>query len=472
MMPDVLLWLGVEKIDYLLSMSNEKFNAITRFGIRVGQRRDLPDSMVPASAHVEISAKIASGYHSEVVNTDEVLSYLRTLPAIRERCGKVFELAVRDQCKHFQLHLEKLPACVDLVHQVILNNYPDFGAIPYHSRWRHFDQADVDELAGSWKCDPVEKARRMIDLAFVSVLLDAGAGNNWKYLDERQREIIRSEGLASASFAMFKAGSFSSDVAAPCRVNSAGLHHLTLATLAKGFQVGKHNPMVGLEGRYGVLRRLGSALDAHPTYFGEEVPRPGNLVDYVLRHADKQTNRVSISVLWKAVIEGLQSIWPDSASAVRSGDMWFYSPLKEIGKPGSDLVPYHKLSQWLTYSLLEPLEALGIKFDDMNLLTGLAEYRNGGLFVDAGVITPREKLDGTEFHPGSELIVEWRALTIILLDQVADLLRAKLKMTPEQLPLAKVLQGGTWAAGRELAKKLRPETSSSPIPVRSDGTVF
>lgn len=51
------------------------------------------------------------------------------------------------------------------------------------------------------------------------------------------------------------------------------------------------------------------------------------------------------------------------------------------GKPGSDLVPFHKLSQWLMYSLLEPFEQAGIFFDDKDKLTGLAEYRQASVFV-------------------------------------------------------------------------------------------
>ena len=54
--------------------------------------------------------------------------------------------------------------------------------------------------------------------------------------------------------------------------------------------------------------------------------------------------------------------------------------------PLASYVPFHKLAQWLTYSLLDPLESFGIKFMDKWLLTGLAEYRNGGLLIDAGVL--------------------------------------------------------------------------------------
>jgi hypothetical protein len=182
---------------------------------------------------------------------------------------------------------------------------------------------------------------------------------------------------------------------------------------------------------------------------------------------------VSITVLWRAVIEGFESIWPENSAGVRRGDVWTYSRLKEIGKPGSDLIPFHKLSQWLTYSLLEPLTRLGLVFTELDLLTGLAEYRNGGLFVDHGVLAVKDaRTMGMAFDVGSELMVEWRALTVILLDKCAADVRKKLNLTVEELPLASVLQGGTWAAGRVIAKEKRPDTGASSIRVRSDGTVF
>ena len=76
------------------------------------------------------------------------------------------------------------------------------------------------------------------------------------------------------------------------------------------------------------------------------------------------------------------------------------------------------------------------------------------------------------FHDaGSELVVEWRALTVCCLDELWDLFCAKLNTTRQQFPLAKLLQGGTWAAGRIVAAEKRPNRSA-PIQVRSDGTVF
>jgi hypothetical protein len=380
-------------------------------------------------------------------------------------------MAQKNKLRHFTLDLSKMPACVDFVLDVTRANYPDVNNIPYHSRWRHFNTADVNDLAASWSCDRVERARRMVDLATVSVLCDAGAGDAWKYIDSRGHETNRSEGLAYASFDMFAEGLFSSDAAVPCRVNAHGIKALTLKAFLKGFQANeKTNPLLGAKTRYELILRLGDALFAHPEFFGQEVARPGHIVDYVLKHV--VDSKVSIRVLWTALAEGLESIWRKNLAGVKRGDVWVYSPLKQIGQAGSDMIPFHKLSQWLAYSLLEPIEALGVTFTELHLMTGLAEYRNGGLFIDMDVITPREAIiPGREYDAGSELIVEWRALTVCLLDIVGKTACEKLGMTPEQLPLAKILQGGTWAAGRVVAAKKR-ENKGPPIKVRSDGTVF
>jgi len=135
-------------------------------------------------------------------------------------------------------------------------------------------------------------------------------------------------------------------------------------------------------------------------------------------------------------------------------------------------VPFHKLSQWLAYSLIEPLEEAGFRVDHVDALTGLAEYRNGGLMIDSGLLEPLDPgLLSRALPVDAEPVVEWRALTVALLDRIADGVRARLGLSPEALPLAKVLEGGTWAAGRRLAEARRAG-GAPPLHIESDGTVF
>jgi hypothetical protein len=135
-------------------------------------------------------------------------------------------------------------------------------------------------------------------------------------------------------------------------------------------------------------------------------------------------------------------------------------------------VPFHKLSQWLVYSLIEPLADAGFNVTDIDGLTGLAEYRNGGLFLDCGIIVPRdETLLRQRLDPSSEAVVEWRALTVALLDRLAVGVRGGLGKSAAEFPLAKVLEGGSWAAGREIAAERRPD-GAAPLTIVSDGTLF
>lgn len=166
-------------------------------------------------------------------------------------------------------------------------------------------------------------------------------------------------------------------------------------------------------------------------------------------------------------------MWPMQPNGVLRGDIWAHSKLKLDGKPGSDLVPFHKLTQWLVYSLIEALDyTLGLKVTGVSALTALPEYRNGGLLLDVGAINLKDpSWMKQEVNVGTELIVEWRALTVVLMDMIAVELRKRLNLSEEALPLASVLEGGTWHAGREIAKSLRAD-GSPPIHVRLDGTVF
>ncbi len=70
LMPDVLVWLGIDRIARLISMSSEKYDAITGAGITVDERVEIPPESIPADAWVEIEAKRAAGYYSSREQAD------------------------------------------------------------------------------------------------------------------------------------------------------------------------------------------------------------------------------------------------------------------------------------------------------------------------------------------------------------------------------------------------------------------
>ncbi|KAF5323038.1 hypothetical protein D9611_009392 [Ephemerocybe angulata] len=435
-----------------------------------------------------------------IVPLSEKAAYLRTLPAIRERCGRVHELATQGKLQYFDYHPEREDAAVELCLDIIKRKYgADEGfatRIPPHGRWRHLDAGAprVQDLLQAWTSsaapiDTQEQARRTIDLFIASVLLDAGAGNVWKY-DEKEtgQTFNRSEGLGVASFRMFEQGFFSGVEGQPHRVDAAGLAKITTERVGEAMQVTEENPMVGIDGRTALLYKLGEALKASPEYFGKD-GRPGNLVDFLQAHLRTDENGATVlplAALWYALIDGLSTIWPSRIvlADLPLGDVW---PCPALGasvgenlQESDDLVPFHKLTQWLTYSLIEVFEkVLKWKIAGVEDMTGLPEYRNGGLLVDLGILTLKEnalpidpKSGLPHAAPSHPAIVEWRAMTVIELDRLAAGIRKALNVTEEQLSLAQILESATWNGGREIAKQKRPETCGPPIEIDSDGTVF
>lgn len=401
------------------------------------------------------------------------VAYLRSPVAIRDRCGQLFALGCEDRLSHFCLRLTELGRVADYVIEVMGEQYPDLQ-IPFHSRWRHFEAGGVSRLAQLDRVlsgfTPIEKAQAKFDLVIISVLLDAGAGERWQYYEQETGQVFRrSEGLAVASFRMFCQGAFSSN-SYGYRVDAQGLQGLTEEVLAAGFQVGSENPLVGVAGRWELLQSLGRTLRGASHLFGDENPRPGQMVNYLL--AQSSNGQVAAETVLSAVLVGLGDIWPGRVeiAGINLGDVWPHSALS--GDVGAGLVPFHKLSQWLSYSLLEPLQELGLEITELDALTGLPEYRNGGLCLDLGLLQAKYPAVLQQPHSaGSEVIVEWRALTLILLDRIAGAVREKLGMSAEELPLVKILQGGTWSAGRRIAAQLRAG-GVPPIQLESDGTVF
>ncbi len=411
-----------------------------------------------------------------VAATDKDALSLLTAEAVRSRAQTMLDVGLRDGLTHFHIDLDRMEATADAVLATIRKSYPSLE-IPFHARWRHFvvdgvDRWGLQATLLSW-ADRAARARAEVDLAIVSVLLDAGAGSAWRYKDVLTgREIGRSEGLALASLDMFAAGAFSARADDPLRVDADVIARLSQATLAKGFQVSGTNMLLGLDGRADLLRRLGKLVSERKGVFGRaDTPRPGGLFDHLAARAKNDT--IEAPKILSEVLIQLGPIWPSrlTLAGVALGDCWKH-PAIRTDDATTGLVPLHKLSQWLTYSLIEPLQRAGLKVTDIDGLTGLAEYRNGGLFVDLGVLALRDSVDADRAHEvGSHLVVEWRALTIALLDQLAEMIRKRLDRTATSLPLASLLEGGTWAAGRAAAFERRAD-GSPPIKVISDGTVF
>ena len=313
---------------------------------------------------------------------------LHDAAAVRERCGMVYRWVANSRSPHFTLDESRLTAVASYVADVTRDAYPDLK-IPYHSRWRHFSAGGVDrwgELRRGGDTDALERARIAVDLATVSVLLDAGAGSAWRYHDHKtglashvRRDCGCQPGYVRRGPLLLRRGP--SLARRSCR---ACAHRCRGA--GAPFQVDSDDPLVGLEQRSALLRRLGAAMAERPDLYGHTPARPGNLIDYLLTIADLPPH---FSIVRACDIAG-EPVVDLAIPGSRSMDLPSAMPAGIppcARKTRTDrIVPFHKLSQWLTYSLLEPLEAAGLGVERLDGLTALPEYRNGGLLVDLGVI--------------------------------------------------------------------------------------
>jgi len=217
-----------------------------------------------------------------------------------------------------------------------------------------------------------------------------------------------------------------------------------------------------------------------------------------MKTTTSDASTLDILVFWDILQKLLIPIWPQDRTVVGGqalGDAWPLSTLKTQASSSSTdddndesifIQPFHKLTQWLAYSLMVPFtRILSLSWKNTSALTALPEYRNGGLFVDLGVLTLKPASlqrgiaaasgggDGSglpAFAAGDDVVVEWRAMTLVLVDKLYKLVLQR--MDGVELSMAQLLEAGTWKAGREVAKEKRPETKSSPIVILSDGTVF
>jgi hypothetical protein len=388
----------------------------------------------------------------------------------------MLQLAREDALEDWQLNLQHMPATAAFVAEVIRERYPQLDP-PLHARWRHFVFAGHDLgqalLASRQWPDVAARARAAFDLAITSVLLDAGAGPGWHYHDAITGWVAtRSEGLALASLRWFAAGGLSNDPNDALRADAHTLRSLDANALQDAFQISDTNPLAGAAGRAQLLNRLGATIERRPDLFALlDSPRPGGLFDVLARRADH--GRLPAATILEVLLEAFGPIWQSRPllDGIALGDCWPH-PALHGNSPCEHFVPLHKLSQWLAYSLIEPLQSAGIEVHSLDDLTGLAEYRNGGLFVDMGVLVPRAADAWTRsYEIDSPFVVAWRSLTVALLDELAPLVRQRLGATESAFPLAKLLEGGTWAAGRRVAGERRSE-GGPPFHIISDGTVF
>jgi hypothetical protein len=459
LMPDVLHWLGVRKIHRLVSMSNMKYDAITKSGIEVGERVNIPDELIPGRRPVEMDAKMAAGYFTPGAVPDAERSSrpraggwmtagriragplpagdlaaaaLRTTHAVRERCGQcstgparplgLVHASTTASCatpppKWPTPPAAATPSCTSRSTAAGATSRPAASTARPNSRscWATCGAGARPRHGRPHRRQRAARCRRRRRLE----VRRAGTGQTF----------TRSEGLGVASFHAFTAGMFSSDKLRPAAGRCRRACAVWSPTTSPSLPGHENNPLVGLDGRAVLLRRLGEVMADQPEVFGTN-GRPAGIFDLMVADEGGIAHTADVDahdILSQILLSSLSAIWPlgHSIGGVPLGDVWRHDAVRGEG-PSDGWVPFHKLSQWLTYSLLEPFHWSGVKVRGLDKLTGLPEYRNGGLLLDTGVLQLRDpKPARTVWHPGDEIIVEWRALTVSLLDELAHGVRER-----------------------------------------------
>ena len=449
---------------------------------------------------------------------------------IRARCAGVVAAVEQGVSPSFKLNRDALPPLADRLAALTRKRFPDL-VVPLRSRWRdleghgrsgkaELDQRLVDRL-------PNEAARVQVDMIVVSCLLNGGAGANWVYAESAGVSIAalpqaapedllalldkaaskqptpaaetqdpsssatlaspatpaatyrQSEGLAVACFRAFMAGAFSSQAGDPQRADASALRHVDAAALRAIFQSSPSNPVVGLDARAAMLARLGHALqDEAARDSARGLPaqaRPGLLFDRITAYGSCLD--VTATEVLGHVLRVFAPVWPagSKVQGLPAGDVWPHLWAGSTISNGQQdrttdgWVPFHQLAQAITISLLEPLSWAGVRVTGVDALTALAGGHSAGLLIDAGVITPRDpRLLTRTWKPQDELVVEWRALAVVLSDELAVLVRQRLGLSAVQLPMPSFMEACTEAAGREAAKSVRPDGTPA-VRLEGDG---
>ena len=501
LMPDVVHWLGLKRIDRFVSMSDMKHDALTSQGIEIVERVPIPDELVPADAHVEIAAKKAAGYYTPGRAQPKTPDFPVGRRSKNTEKSAALSLEIRETSAALSLLSARRCASAPIAcwrsasttsfrisASILAASTRRRSGARDHAQGLSFARCSVSfalaafrrqrrrSLGGPRRPRPagtIRGARAAPNSTWPSsaCLLDAGAG-------PRGATTIRRPGARSAARRDWRSPASPCSRAAPSRrsadplrADADALANFDVADLARGFQVSDDNPLVGLDGRAALLRRLGRLVAAQAGHLRQ--PRyaaPGRTVRPSWRRWPTDGQLPAPTILAE-----LLRTRPDLAVAADARRHCARRLLAASVAPTADatsgLVPLHKLSQWLAYSLIEPLQNAGIAVTDIDGLTGLAEYRNGGLFIDTGVLTfamPEAAQRNTTWpHPRRRMAGAYRRAA-----RPGRGWRAAAAWTRCRLAAARESAGRRNLGRRPRLARERRADGSPPVNVISDGTVF
>lgn len=396
----------------------------------------------------------------------------------RVRSKELTQLVLKNQSKFFTLDSSKKEEALEFLEKVILSRFQK-DKIAKHGRRQHLSSKNrnyfekVENICQKAGC--TFAVENKLELLLLSCFLDAGAGQNWKYNDSYFNcQLVGSEALAAASTDLYlKLISDNLISKKNISLTSDALKNMKFDEFSKSFQHDEsNNALLGAKGRYDSLTQLGSCLELHPSIFvTSHKPELKNIYHFFQSIVEHKS--LNLEEVFKTIVFIFHDFFTSDTkiNEINLCDSRIHSNLISLPLVGKK-IPFFKLIQWMVYSIDDFFNSQGIPTINEEFLSGLAEYRNGGFFMDTNIINLKSKnLSHQSYSIDSELVTEWRALTITLLDEFLEEL--KIKRGYNHLNMSKLLEGGTWIAGRKLARENRPDSPySPPIKIITDGKFF
>lgn len=366
------------------------------------------------------------------------VEHLHRLEVIRERAWMLLAAAEREQSDHFQPSPEAVGAVAVALAELIRaapqgETPPAAERAPLLANLWHglrLDQPTALEalataLAGG---DGLAHARSGADLAVLHRVIEpAGLPSKGPLLD--------------ALVTFFAAGGCTAKTPGAPALDAPGLRRI----LAGDGGIEPPEALLKLLAepeRRERLRLLASGLEQAPELFGAE-GRFGLVLDRLVAMASGTNGGRRIDA--QQVVDLLAPlIDPITASTVRlggrlAGDVWRH-PLAWAGDRSRELVPFHAVLLALLLDLVEPLQEAELGLSGIEHVPVPADRALAALMLRLGLVRPRHAAIARLRHPpGSDIVVELRALSVALADRLADRLRAELGRTAHDLPVAGIV---------------------------------
>ncbi len=390
-------------------------------------------------------------------NDNGLLDYFKA-GYVRETSLRFLNNAENGSLEHVSVDTSKLDQALIRVLETTKQTYPDFQIPPY-GVWRQFEAGGVDRWSALASAREFQTADELLaaaaDLAILAAYMITRTAAGWTYEDTMAGTVSTGrQAVALAAINMFAAGSFSSDVSDPFRVDADALIRLETEELAASLQWDAEKDADLLRKLQRHLKRFGEALALRSDLFGEgQSTRPGTLL---VKLGSEGWGSVDATAILDRLLQSLAPLWEGGAAQgdVAFGDSFSYSAMSEPDTKG--IVPFHLTAQEMVYSLVEPLAWAGYEVDELDTLSGPTDIEHVALFVQTGVLSFKDEDAQLSDEQAANRMIETRAVTGALIDRLADMLRKELEVEPEQLPLSCILEGGTSRAGTEILRENGP----------------